>query len=99
MWAVGSAAPWAVMAAAPAMPLAQAIGRLGNWFNQELYGGPTDLPWGLQIDPERRPLDQIDQQTFHPTFLYDPLWNLGRMGLIIWGRSRWVFNRGLWFPG
>ena len=84
-------------AAAPAMPLAQAIGRFGNWFNQELYGGPTDLPWGLRIDPEHRPLDQIDQPTFHPTFLYECLWNLGLMGLIIWGSGRWVFKRGRWF--
>lgn len=62
---------------APALPLAQAIGRWGNWFNQELFGGPTDLPWGLEIDPENRPSRYADVETFHPTFLYESLWNLG----------------------
>lgn len=64
-------------AVAPALPLAQAIGRWGNWFNQELFGGPTDLPWGLEIDPENRPAEYADVETFHPTFLYESLWNLG----------------------
>ena len=67
---------------APALPLAQAVGRLGNWFNQELYGRPTDLPWGLEIDGEHRtsiPEEFRDVEafpTFHPTFLYEMLWNL-----------------------
>ncbi len=60
---------------APALPLAQAIGRWGNWFNQELYGSPTDLPWGLRIDPENRPGELPDVETFQPTFLYESLWN------------------------
>ncbi len=63
-------------AATPALPLAQAIGRWGNWFNQELFGRPTDLPWGLEIDPARRPERFADAETFHPTFLYESLWNL-----------------------
>ena len=61
---------------APAIPLAQMIGRWGNWFNQELYGRPTDLPWALEIDPDNRPTKYIEEATFHPTFLYESLWNL-----------------------
>jgi prolipoprotein diacylglyceryl transferase len=61
---------------APAVPIAQAIGRLGNWFNQELFGRPTDLPWGLRIDADRRPVGYETVATFHPTFLYEALWNL-----------------------
>lgn len=68
---------------APAIPVAQAIGRLGNWFNQEVFGRPTDLPWGLEIDPENRPADFPDAETFHPTFLYEGLWNLALAGLLI----------------
>ncbi len=63
--------------AAPALPLAQAIGRWGNWFNQELFGKPTDLPWGLEIDRNERPDEYIGEETFHPTFLYESLWNIG----------------------
>jgi prolipoprotein diacylglyceryl transferase len=69
---------------APAIPLAQAIGRLGNWFNQELFGRPTELPWGLEIDPEFRPPGYERYETFHPTFLYEALWNLGVVGLLLW---------------
>jgi prolipoprotein diacylglyceryl transferase len=68
---------------APALPVAQAIGRLGNWFNQELFGRPTDLPWGLEIDPEHRPARFADVATFHPTFLYEALWNLALAGLLV----------------
>ena len=69
-------------ATAVGIPIAQAVGRLGNWFNQELFGRPTDLPWGLRIDGENRPLEYADSQTFHPTFLYEALWNLGVAGFI-----------------
>ena len=69
--------------AAPAIPVAQAIGRLGNWFNQELFGRPTDLPWGLRIDVENRPLDYAGSETFHPTFLYEALWCLIVAGLLV----------------
>ncbi len=63
-------------ACAPAIPLAQAIGRLGNWFNQELFGKPTTLPWGLEIDVAHRPPGYTQFETFHPTFLYEALWCL-----------------------
>ena len=63
-------------AVVPSLPLAQAIGRLGNWFNQELFGSPTDLPWGLEIDEAHRPAQYLDVETFHPTFLYEAVWNL-----------------------
>jgi prolipoprotein diacylglyceryl transferase len=71
-------------AAVPSLPLAQAIGRIGNWFNQELFGGPTDLPWAVEISPENRPADYLDATTFHPTFLYEALWNLGLVVFLIW---------------
>ena len=70
--------------AAPALLAAQAIGRLGNWFNQELFGRPTDLPWGLEIDPTNRPAEYYSDTTFHPTFLYEALWMLALMGLLLW---------------
>lgn len=63
--------------AAPSIPLAQAIGRIGNYFNQELFGRPTTLPWGLEIDLTNRPHGYERFSTFHPTFLYESLWNLG----------------------
>ena len=61
--------------------LAQAVGRWGNWFNQELFGEPTDRPWGLEIDLEHRPLGYLDVETFHPVFLYEFGWNL--LGVIV----------------
>ena len=70
-------------AVVPALPLAQAIGRLGNWFNQELFGSPTDLPWGLEIDQAHRPAEYLDVGTFHPTFLYEAVWNLLLCGLLV----------------
>lgn len=63
-------------AVAPGLLLAQAIGRLGNYFNQELFGEPTDLPWALEIDPANRPAGFEQFATFHPTFLYELGWNL-----------------------
>ena len=70
-------------AVVPSLPLAQAIGRLGNWFNQELFGSPTDLPWGLEIDQAHRPAQYLDVETFHPTFLYEAVWNLLLCGLLV----------------
>jgi prolipoprotein diacylglyceryl transferase len=70
-------------AVAPGLLLAQAIGRWGNWWNQELFGEPTDLAWGLEIDPERRPAEYFDQETFHPTFLYEFLWNVAMVGVLL----------------
>lgn len=79
---------------APALPLAQAIGRLGNWFNQEVFGRPTELPWGLEIDPARRPAGYERFATFHPTFLYEGLWNLALMALLLWIDRRRVVRPG-----
>lgn len=70
-------------AAAPALPLAQAIGRIGNWWNQELFGRPTDLPWGLEIDDAHLPDGYASGTLFHPTFLYEVLWNLALCGLLL----------------
>lgn len=69
---------------APAIPVAQAIGRLGNWFNQELFGRPTEVPWGLEIDPEvAAAAGYPDERTFHPTFLYEGLWNVALAVVLI----------------
>ena len=84
-------------AAAPAVPVAQAIGRLGNWFNQELFGRPTSLPWGLEIDVVNRPPAYAAEPTFHPTFLYEALWNLALAALIVVGGRRVVLRPGRWF--
>jgi prolipoprotein diacylglyceryl transferase len=59
---------------APGVVLAQAIGRVGNYFNQELFGRPTTLPWGLEVDPSKRPAGYETYQTFHPTFFYELIW-------------------------
>ena len=67
----------ALDAAIPAIPLAQAFGRWGNYFNQELFGTPTTLPWALEVDPPHRPDRYAEFATFHPTFLYESLYNLG----------------------
>ena len=73
---------------APGLILAQAIGRWGNFFNQELYGYPTDLPWGLYIDPAHRLAGYESFSHFHPLFLYESLWNLlGFVGLMEVGRK------------
>ncbi|MCZ7528305.1 MAG: prolipoprotein diacylglyceryl transferase [Acidimicrobiia bacterium] len=84
-------------AMAPGIALAQAIGRWGNWFNQELFGRPTDLPWGLEIDPARRPAGYEQTETFHPTFLYESLWCLAIAGTLIWAEKRFRFARGQTF--
>ncbi|MFF3160098.1 prolipoprotein diacylglyceryl transferase [Streptomyces sp. NPDC057910] len=71
-------------AAAPGLVLAQAIGRWGNYFNQELFGGPTSLPWKLLINPAHRPPDSPHVAFYHPAFLYESLWDLGVMTLLLW---------------
>jgi prolipoprotein diacylglyceryl transferase len=81
-------------ALAPALPVAQAIGRFGNWFNQELYGKPTDLPWGLKIDEAHRVPGYENVSTFHPTFLYESLWDLGVALVVILADRRWRLTRG-----
>jgi prolipoprotein diacylglyceryl transferase len=70
-------------ALAPGLLVAQAVGRLGNYANQELFGKPTDLPWGLEIDAVHRPPGYEQFATFHPTFLYELLWNLAAAALLI----------------
>lgn len=79
---------------APAVPLAQAFGRWGNYFNQELFGTPTDLPWGLEISPANRPAAYPDSATFHPTFLYESVWNVVLALVIIWLGRRYPGLRG-----
>ncbi|WP_082110131.1 prolipoprotein diacylglyceryl transferase [Demequina phytophila] len=99
--------------AAPAVLIAQAIGRMGNYFNQELFGGPTTLPWALEIDPAFRPDGYEQFATFHPTFLYEMVWNLAGAALIIYldrrfrlygGRVFWLYvmvyvSGRLWIEG
>lgn len=68
---------------APSLILGQAIGRWGNFFNSEAFGSPTNLPWKLYIPPNNRPADYINFEYFHPTFLYESIWNLGVFVLLI----------------
>lgn len=81
-------------AVAVGIPLAQALGRIGNWFNQELFGRPTDLPWGLEIDPVNRPAGYEQYATFHPTFLYEALWLVLVAILVAWADRRWTLGHG-----
>ncbi len=77
--------PWFWMdAIAPGLALGQAIGRWGNWANQEAFGTPTDLPWAVTIDPARRPAGYEEFATFHPTFLYESLFNLAFAAALCW---------------
>lgn len=82
---------------APAVLLAQAIGRLGNYFNQELFGGPTTLPWGLQVaaDHPNFPADALEGTLFHPTFLYEMVWNLAGLALLLLLDRRLRLRRGM----
>jgi phosphatidylglycerol:prolipoprotein diacylglycerol transferase len=75
---------WWTDAVVPAVALAQAIGRWGNWANQEAFGTPTTAPWGLWIDPGRRPAEFVGVERFHPTFLYESLFNLANAALLSW---------------
>ena len=68
----------------PGVALAQAVGRWGNWANQEAFGSPTDAPWGLWIDPARRPEQYFAYERFHPTFLYESVFNLANAALLSW---------------
>jgi phosphatidylglycerol:prolipoprotein diacylglycerol transferase len=70
--------------AAPGLALGQAIGRWGNFINQELYGPPTDLPWGIFIEPQYRLPGYQTFERFHPLFLYESLWNLMNVGVLLW---------------
>jgi prolipoprotein diacylglyceryl transferase len=81
-------------AAAPGIVLAQALGRFGNYFNQELYGRPSRLPWALQIDPAHRPSDTPSIATYQPTFLYEVLWNVAVAGVLLWADRRFRLGAG-----
>ena len=81
-------------AIAPGIVIAQAIGRWGNWFNQELFGAPTTLPWALQIEPQNRPAGYAAFETFHPTFLYESLWCLLVAGIVVWADRRFRMGHG-----
>jgi phosphatidylglycerol:prolipoprotein diacylglycerol transferase len=89
--------------AAVAAPVAQAIGRWGNFFNEEAFGRPTDLPWGLYISPTHRPLEYRDAEFFHPAFLYESLWDLVVFVVLVrWLRPRWHDRPGalaFWYIG
>ena len=82
---------------APGVVLAQAIGRWGNYFNQELFGRPTKLPWALEIDVAHRPPGFTQYATFHPTFLYESLWCLIVFGTLLLVERRFTLKRGQTF--
>jgi len=84
-------------ALAPGLLVAQAVGRLGNYFNQELFGGPTTLPWGLEIAPQFRPAGYEQFATFQPTFLYELLWNLAAAAVVVWADRRFRLSHGRTF--
>jgi prolipoprotein diacylglyceryl transferase len=86
--------PAVLDAIAPALLVAQAIGRLGNWFNQELFGRPTTLPWGLEIALQYRPQGFKEFATFQPTFLYEMLWCLAAAALLVWLDRRFRLGHG-----
>lgn len=81
-------------ALAPGIVLAQAIGRWGNWFNQELFGRPTTLPWALEIDAVHRPVGYEEFATFHPTFLYESLACIVIAAILIWADKKFVLGHG-----
>ena len=83
-------------ALAPCLLVASGIGRIGNYFNQELFGGPTSLPWGLEISPAHRPEGYLHYATFQPTFLYEIIWNLALAAFLVWlGHHRRIRPPGL----
>ena len=92
----GANIPVFLDAAAPALLVAQAIGRVGNYFNQELFGGPTTVPWGLEISAGHRPAGYAQYATFQPTFLYELIWNLLLAAALVWlGHHRRIRAPGL----
>jgi prolipoprotein diacylglyceryl transferase len=81
---------------APSLLVAQAFGRIGNYFNQELFGKPTKLPWALKISPAHRPSGFLHNSTFQPTFLYEIIWNLALASFLVWlGHHRKIKPPGL----
>jgi prolipoprotein diacylglyceryl transferase len=85
----GIALPVLLDCIAPGTAIAQALGRFGNYFNQELFGGPTSLPWGLEISVQNRPAGYVRYATFQPTFLYESLWCLIVAGIVLYVSRRW----------
>jgi len=81
----------------PGLAFAQAIGRWGNWFNQELFGGPSNLPWAVEIDPAHRPAGYAHSATFQPTFLYESLWCLALGFALLYVDKRFKLVRGQLF--
>ncbi|MHB1066032.1 MAG: prolipoprotein diacylglyceryl transferase [Candidatus Nanopelagicales bacterium] len=81
-------------AIAPGIAIAQALGRWGNYFNQELFGAPTTVPWALEIDPANRPSGYEEFATFHPTFLYESLWLVGLVLVVVWADRRFRLGHG-----
>jgi prolipoprotein diacylglyceryl transferase len=82
-------------AMAPGVLVAQALGRWGNWFNQELFGKPTDLPWGLEVSDDTALRAGYEPgTTFHPTFLYESLWCLAAFGVLVWADRRFKLGHG-----
>ncbi|MEU4720010.1 prolipoprotein diacylglyceryl transferase [Nonomuraea dietziae] len=82
---------------APGIAFAQAIGRWGNYFNQELFGGPTTLPWGLEIEPGRAGTIEGYTGLYHPTFLYESLWNVALGFALLWAGRRFTLHHGRLF--
>jgi prolipoprotein diacylglyceryl transferase len=94
----GASVPLMMDGLAPCIMMAQGIGRIGNYFNQELFGGPTSLPWGLEIAPQYRPPGYGQYAAFQPTFLYELIWDFGFALFLIWlGRTGRLRPGGL-FP-
>lgn len=81
-------------ALAPGIVLAQAIGRWGNWFNQELFGRPTTMPWGLEISAVHRPVGYEEFEVFHPTFLYESIACVAIAFIVIWADKRFTMGHG-----
>jgi prolipoprotein diacylglyceryl transferase len=90
----GIRVPAVIDAMAPGLLVAQALGRWGNWFNQELFGKPSTQPWALKIDLNNRPPGYEEFATFQPTFLYESIWDLGAFGFVLWADRRWKLGHG-----
>lgn len=84
-----------VDAGAPGLALGQAVGRLGNYFNQELYGAPSDLPWAITIDPSHRLAKYADVATYHPLFAYEMILSLLNVVVLIWADRKWKLKPGM----
>jgi len=101
LWRLRRDLPWPEVkrfwdAATPGLPVAQAIGRIGNYFNQELFGKPSKLPWALKISPSHRPPGYLQYATFQPTFLYEMIWDLSLAAFLVWlGNHRRIRPPGL----